>query len=372
MGKGVFMQFLTHIYNILTVNTLKSKNHFEVRREMIVRIFLHIANFILVTFALVNFILYHKIALAVADTLAATISFYALYMLKKSKNLKNIIMISSLNLFIFFLIFITLNQNNDFGLIWTIFLPIFIIPLNGHKKGLIISLVFYIVAFTIAYFGIGKWDEGLWNFHSYIRFVLASLVLVYIIYVTELAIFRSNLLLYEKELKEKEYTQKLQELANRDALTKLYNRRKINELTEQEINIAKRYNTPLCLAIIDIDFFKKINDTYGHNSGDNTLIIFAQTLKNLLRKTDYVGRWGGEEFVILFTHTELDAAIKKCDELCQAIRTQDFKEVGNVTCSIGVNCYNKEFKSTETFIAKADKALYRAKESGRDRVEIEM
>ena len=363
------MRFLTRFYDILTVNTLKSKDYFEFRREMIVRIFLHIANFILSFFALINFFLYDKIALAIADTAAAIISLYALYLLRKSKKLQTIITISSINIFLFFLVYIALNQNNEFGLIWTIFLPIFIIPLNGHKRGLLISLAFYTIAFVIAYFGIGIWNDNSWTFHSYIRFVLASLVLVYIIYVTELAIYRSNLLLYKKEIKEKEYIQKLRQMADKDTLTQLYNRRRIDEIITKEIAIAKRYNTSLCLAIIDIDFFKNVNGTYGHNIGDITLVTFAKELSRLLRQTDYIARWGGEEFVILFTHTSLNDAAKKCQELRKAIKKTKFQSVPELTCSIGLtDGTNKQ--NIDEFVEKADDALYKAKEYGRDRVEI--
>ncbi len=284
--------FLNHLYNIVTAN-IENKNYFALRKEMIVKIFLHIANIILGSFALINFFIYKKELLASVDMLAALVSLYAIFKLREAKNLSIAILISSINIFIFFLVYIYLNQNSDNGLVWLIFLPIFIIPLNGHNRGLLISLVFYALASFIAYNGIGIWENGAWNFHSYIRFVLSSLVLVYIVYVTELAIFRSNTLLHKKEIKERVYIQKLQAIADKDHLTNIFNRRKITAIIEEEITKANLSSLKLSVAMIDIDFFKNVNDTYGHNIGDSVLIHFAKILQSSLRETDFIGRWGG-------------------------------------------------------------------------------
>jgi len=366
-----FEKNMPHLYELvlgdIQIDSDEPTDYFSMRKEMIVKVFLHIATWILVVFGFINFFVYKQTALGVVDLFAAMVSFYTVFILKNKRNLRIAIIVSSVNLFLFFLLYIYMNRNVDYGLIWSIFLPIFIIPLNGHKYGLRISLLFYAFAFLIAYLGIGVWDDSQWNTHSFIRFVVSSLVLVFVIYITELAIYRSNVLLFEKERKEREYVKKLQDSAEKDYLTQIYNRRKIIEIISEEIQRAHRYNLHLSLAIVDIDFFKKINDTYGHNCGDEVLVEFVEVISSHLRESDYVGRWGGEEFVILFTHTTLEDALKKSERLCCEIREQDFTNVGHLTCSIGIAALTPEIVSLEGLVDKADKALYQAKEMGRDR-----
>ncbi|SFP06273.1 hypothetical protein [Hydrogenimonas thermophila] len=205
------MSFKT-VYDLITAN-IDSNDYFQLRKEMIVRVFLYIATVILILFTFINLFIYKNYPVAFLDIIASIISLYSIKKLKNRNTLNLAVNISSFNLFFFFLIFLILNKNNDNGLFWIMFLPIFIIPLNGHNRGLIISLIFYAIAFTIAYFGIDEWQNGNWNFHSYIRFVISSLVLLYVIYVNELAIYRSNVLLSEKEKENKEYLKKLQEMA---------------------------------------------------------------------------------------------------------------------------------------------------------------
>jgi hypothetical protein len=191
-----------NIYEILTKDNI-SRDYFELRKEMVVRVFLYVAAFVLVGFGFINIIFYQRYAVGFIDFLAFFGIILALKSIKEQKTLQKAIAISSFNLFVFFLFFIIFNQNYDFGLIWSIFLPIFIIPINGYKKGLILSLIFYAVAIVLAYNGIGEWQDGQWNFHSFLRFSVASLVLVYVTYINELAIYKNNVLLQKKKTKSK-------------------------------------------------------------------------------------------------------------------------------------------------------------------------
>lgn len=359
---------ISNLYDLFLKQS-DQKDHFSLRKEMIVKIFLYIAAFILTLFSLVNLFIYHQYTVGYIDATSALIAIYALLKLRDKKTLSLAIRISSLNLFVFFLLFLYFNQNEDNGLVWLIFLPIFIIPLNGHKKGLIISLIFYAIAFYIAYNGIGVWQEGLWNTHSFIRFVASSLLLVYITYITELAIYRNNIQLQEKEEQNKRYLEKLEDLAQKDYLTKIYNRRHIHELLEKELHKSRRYNTTVSVAILDIDYFKRINDTYGHQCGDDVLIEFTSIIQKELRKSDIFGRWGGEEFVIIFPHTFIEDAKEKCEQLRLKITQTNFFNVGVITCSIGVAEYDKN-STLDHFISQADEALYKAKEAGRNQVRI--
>lgn len=154
-------------------------------------------------------------------------------------------------------------------------------------------------------------------------------------------------------------------LAMRDQLTGISNRHMFSELYEKELAMLKRYNGRLSLVMIDLDHFKSINDTYGHNIGDSVLREFAQVVSHQVREADILARWGGEEFVLLLRETMCDQAYVVCEKIRQRIESHMFAEVGNITCSIGMS----EIDATDTLesgIERADRALYEAKRSGRN------
>lgn len=153
-------------------------------------------------------------------------------------------------------------------------------------------------------------------------------------------------------------------IASIDPLTGIYNRNRFYTLFE---NHQKR-KEHLSLMIMDLDHFKKINDTYGHNSGDLVLKAVAKTLLATLRSDDVVCRWGGEEFVVLLGSVTCDHAPLVAEKIREAIRGIEIEGLPGVTTSIGVTKVYKEERLEET-VARADKALYKAKENGRDRVE---
>ena len=155
--------------------------------------------------------------------------------------------------------------------------------------------------------------------------------------------------------------------ATYDALTNIYNRSKFTEVIDEHYKIFKRYAAPLSFAIFDIDFFKQVNDTYGHITGDTTLITFAYTINEAVRATDIFARWGGEEFVLLMPETKINEAVIVADKLRTLIEKTRFKEVGTVTCSVGVSQF-KEDDTIDDILKRADKALYLAKENGRNKV----
>lgn len=165
------------------------------------------------------------------------------------------------------------------------------------------------------------------------------------------------------------YTQSKQ-MSVTDALTKLYNRRYFESNFEREFMRVKRYNSALSIAIIDIDFFKKINDTYGHSCGDYVLREVAYLISKAFRQTDFVFRYGGEEFVVILTETAGDGAVTPLERLRKSIEDYNFKFHGEnlkVTISIGISS-NTEFETSWEMFDDADKALYEAKNDGRNRI----
>lgn len=162
---------------------------------------------------------------------------------------------------------------------------------------------------------------------------------------------------------------RLEELWMTDHLTGLENRQSMDQIWEREILRAERYGDLFSVLLIDIDHFKSVNDNYGHLVGDELLFQFAQLLRQECRDTDHVGRWGGEEFIVLIPNTNLSSAVLMAEKIRETIESFSFTTVGDVTVSIGVACYRSGMSEDELF-SLADKALYRAKNSGRNRVEV--
>jgi len=161
--------------------------------------------------------------------------------------------------------------------------------------------------------------------------------------------------------------EKLKVLATIDALTQIYNRYSINQKIEEELKRIKRYKKVFTLMMFDIDFFKKVNDTYGHDVGDYVLQEFSSIVSASIRDTDVFGRWGGEEFMLLAPYEEVEGAMNLAEKIRQAVENFEFESVKHITVSIGFticHCYTEK----EIVLKKVDDALYEAKEQGRNRV----
>ncbi len=179
--------------------------------------------------------------------------------------------------------------------------------------------------------------------------------------------------LLERELEKEKL--RFQELSETDPLTGIFNRRKLDNILDEYVKLAFRYNMPLSLIMFDIDHFKEINDNYGHQIGDNILIELANLIKTNLRETDFFVRFGGEEFMILMPETNLVYAKTKAESLRKLIQENVFKYIYGLTCSFGAVEYGGKDNLGNTqdiinsLIKRVDNALYRAKENGRNRVE---
>jgi diguanylate cyclase (GGDEF)-like protein/PAS domain S-box-containing protein len=169
--------------------------------------------------------------------------------------------------------------------------------------------------------------------------------------------------------KRKRLESELQTRATTDTLTQVYNRIKYDEIMKREIERAKRYNHPLSLIMFDIDHFKMVNDTYGHAVGDYVLQALTHIVKLDLRETDYLVRWGGEEFVIIAPDTDIERAEILAERVRKSAEEYKFERVGTVTVSFGVTQFTIN-DTEDTFIKRTDDALYSAKRMGRNRVEV--
>lgn len=161
--------------------------------------------------------------------------------------------------------------------------------------------------------------------------------------------------------------QELNVLSVTDKLTQVYNRAKLDSVLHHEVIRAKRYQPCLSLIMLDIDHFKKVNDVFGHAVGDSVLVHVANLLQDSIRETDTIGRWGGEEFMIILPQIQHEQALAVAEKIRQAISSAHFAIAGQVTASLGVTSLSED-DSEQQFIARADAALYRAKDTGRNRV----
>lgn len=212
------------------------------------------------------------------------------------------------------------------------------------------------ITFTIEYLQLG---------------VLAIVLLAFSVLAGHISALRRQLSVNQAELKKS--VSAIREMAIRDDLTNCFNRRHLMELVEYEKNRSERTGTAFSVIMADIDHFKNVNDTYGHQIGDQVLRGFAATIREALRSTDFCGRYGGEEFLIVLTLTNLGGAKVFAERLRHLVETSPFADPEKgirVTVSLGL-AERQPLEDPEKTIQRADQALYKAKSKGRNRVEHE-
>ena len=199
-----------------------------------------------------------------------------------------------------------------------------------------------------------RYEKAL-NFNEIWKWMLALLVIL-------------SFLLYRYYLLKK-YNSQLEILSITDKLTQIYNRVKLDEILDQQEALYKRYQQVFSVMIIDVDLFKQVNDQFGHQIGDKVLIEFSRILKENIRTTDILGRWGGEEFMLISPKTNLSNASLLAEKLRELIQDHSFSTIGPLTASFGLSERNdSQNTNLIDLVSQADKALYLAKDQGRNRV----
>ena len=203
--------------------------------------------------------------------------------------------------------------------------------------------------------------------HQAVTFLYTTLVIVLIARLAvHVAQMNEGLRTQSRELAQA--LERVRQLATRDDLTQVHNRRHISELLTIEKTQHERSESPLCVALLDIDLFKQVNDNHGHQAGDQVLRRFAQITQQALRTSDLLGRWGGEEFIVIFPDTAIDEAQVALQRVREHLRQADFRNIAPglcVTFSAGLVRIGAGEK-IEQAIERADQAMYRAKTNGRD------
>jgi two-component system, cell cycle response regulator len=238
--------------------------------------------------------------------------------------------------------------------VMVIILGIFLVPnkwVNTLATSLIVSTTFFMLSVY---------------FIKEIKFAEYSAGIAYIFMVLILSSIASFCSSYYKR-KQFIYSKELLKLSITDSLTGIYNRAKLDEELKRWIEYSERHKTPLSLVLFDFDNFKEINDTYGHMIGDKVIIETVNIIKSSIRQTDMFARWGGEEFVLLLTNTDMQQALELTEKLRELVSNNVYENVKNVTCSFGlVIC--KENDNADTLLNRVDKLLYIAKTAGKNKV----
>jgi diguanylate cyclase (GGDEF)-like protein len=243
--------------------------------------------------------------------------------------------------------------------LWIPVIYVFVFTLAGHQQSLTISLAILALFVTISLpYLVQHIDEPYGNFTIQLHMVSAVLI-------AALHFFSS----YQHRFQMAQLTaDELARLANTDDLTKLANRRWMAETIELELMRFARYGHAFSLILIDIDHFKTVNDRFGHAAGDQTLVALATRILAPLRHVDTLGRWGGEEFVVILPETGFDESLHKATRLCGHVAATPLVGEHTVTISCGVTSVNTG-DTADSLLQRADVALYAAKRQGRNRAE---
>lgn len=361
--------------SFLTANIHYEKYSRNYRRLILLNILLYVTITMSAIFSMVNVFLAHDLIVAGMDVIVCSSLIYAVSDIHKHKRLDRAINIFIAILFLFLLSFSLVNQNESYGLIWTIFFPLVTILLMNRNKALSIVSLFYLLLFFFAFDGIASWQHGNWDLVSFLRFSGVSITLTYVVYFMEYSHELSEDQLELTRIKEEEGMRSLREFSIKDSLTKLYNRRHLSEVFEKEFKTAKRHNYYFGFFILDIDYFKQYNDTYGHQAGDDVLCALADVLKTHMRRSeDYIFRLGGEEFCGICVSEDESKIQAQLKVLLHAIESLHIEHKGSsvsniLTVSMGVKIINSfnEY-SFDRLYKEADEALYKAKDEGRNRL----
>ncbi|WP_040727513.1 GGDEF domain-containing protein [Thiomicrorhabdus sp. Kp2] len=362
----------------LVVSWVDEEDSHIFSRALFAHAILLVMGLLMAFFTLYHFLYTGNYKVGFFDLVALLFVIFLYFQLRTNKSIKLVGHFLAIGTSIIYLMFILITQNKDMSLIWVVFLPFFIILLNGWKVGGLYVFAFYIVVFPLAYFNIGVWDDGLWNYVNFYRFVatlLLAMSMAVLIDLTQVYSYKRELKMHEKELL---YLDELKIMSRTDGLTGLYNRHYFNQIFAQKIKELESAQHSLMFFIVDIDNFKAYNDFYGHQAGDEVIQqIGAAIQKFIHRENDLVFRLGGEEFAGLLEARDPKQMACWLTQLSGVIESLKLKHAPGldlpwVTISGGISSMSPGSRTTiNALYRNADKALYQAKHLGRNQFVID-
>ena len=255
------------------------------------------------------------------------------------------------------------------GLCFALLIPVLIYGVDQRQK---VAIVVGICLVTFLGFDVGSMQLGAFSTEKIIGVshgLFSILSLLQYVGLVSCVLYMQNYYQQHTAMTQQS-NEKLKSLAIRDGLTGLFNHTYMQEQIGDAINRSKRSMNPFSLLMIDVDYFKGTNDTLGHNAGDEVLVELTRCLCDNKRSTDYLGRWGGDELILLLTDTNLTGAQIMAEKLRRVVETHAFPNQGHQTISLGASEY-QDGDDPASLIARADSALYQAKRSGRNRVSVQ-
>lgn len=277
----------------------------------------------------------------------------------------NIILYSLLILMIYL---VYSGGKDNTGPLWIFMVAPVALFFGGLKRGLLNISLFVAVISVLMFYPNDALLATSYGFEFKTRLLLSFLTITFLSSFYEYS--RQQSFTHMSEM-----SKKYEQLARLDPLTQLSNRRDALEKLDYEVNRIERNNCPIALILCDIDFFKQVNDKFGHDAGDQTLKLLAQLFQDTLRKQDTVARWGGEEFLFILPQTSSEQAQIVAEKVRDKVKSIPIEHDGNIfdiSVSMGISELTRIHSDVEKAISKADEFLYMAKENGRDQVQPQL
>lgn len=353
MFSDLFNKYLTNDFKFTSEDP-------QFRRVRMINCVLPIAILVLVVFTFVAYII-ELYPVMVSNLIGCGLSIFALYDFhKRHLVFFTAVLIAAIEIFVLLSLFWFVGFNH-YVLVWIVVIPITAYFLLGRKGGRIFTIGFSLMVLMFIISNYANWESQGFTIVGMLNLGFAYLGLILIISYYELSMQEALENLERKN-------QELAILSITDSLTGAYNRIKLDEILFSEISNYRKTGKDFAILIGDVDFFKQINDNFGHLYGDKILKEITQIMDETIRETDICGRWGGEEFMIICLNTQIGGAVFLAEKIRSAI--EDFSRLAphQVTMSFGVAKF-EPWDTIETLIKRADDALYLAKERGRNRVE---
>jgi diguanylate cyclase (GGDEF)-like protein len=327
----------------------------DIHRRSLMRLIFLISASALVAFACLQYFNGYP-WVGLGELFASTLLFFGVWRLKSTPHMQQWVYAYLVSLFVFFLVIMLLPETSVSAFVWVMMMPVLAYLLLGKKEGMILSAPFMIVGGILYYIDLGQ-VGGPQAMIDLLNMVLCGALMLAFIH------------LYEVRREESE--QRMLDMAQTDALTGLANRSNFHGTLNRTIAECDRSGSGFALVVMDIDHFKTVNDTLGHEAGDFVLKNISRCLTERLRSTDFVGRLGGEEFGLILRDVKPADAFVLMDELRQGIsdRKLPFGETRiQVTASFGIAQWPDHGREAESLLRVADRCLYSGKRAGRNRV----
>lgn len=335
--------------------------HPDYRRAYLVNAILVVLGGVLLLFAVLNVTLRTYLPIALIDLGGAAAGAAALWHFQRSHALERAAGLAVLIYLAVLLAFLAQTQQRYYAFYWLSLSPPITLFLLGRRRGLVLMLALVGGAIMHMSLGVGHWPPAPFDIESVLNIGVASLAQIALIHYYELSRTESHDALQRRNIE-------LARLSRTDGLTGLLNRQGLDGVLDAARREADDTGRALAIVLIDIDRFKRINDRFGHLSGDAALVEVARLLRRHGRPGDTVGRWGGEEFLLVCPDTDLPGARTLAETLRQQVQQHRFDAVPPLTLSLGVTAHRPQ-DTLDTLLHRADGALYQAKTLGRNRVE---